>query len=81
MNRKEIRHFVIEAICDVAPELSPEEIDAEVNFREEYDIDSMDFLNIIIAIKHSTGVNIPERDYAKIDSLNNAVVYLSEKHG
>ena len=37
----------------------------------------MDFLNIIVAINEQTGIEIPERDYPKLSTLNDAVAYLA----
>ena len=43
---------------------------------EQLDIDSMDFLNLIVAVHERTGIEIPERDYAKLSTLDDAVAYL-----
>jgi acyl carrier protein len=43
----------------------------------QLDIDSMDFLNVIVAIHEQTGAEIPERDYPKLSTLNDAVRYLA----
>ena len=51
MNSLMIRRLIVEALLEVAPEINEAKIDAEAELREEYDIDSMDFLNFIIALK------------------------------
>jgi acyl carrier protein len=43
---------------------------------EQLDIDSMDFLNLIVALHERTGIEIPERDYPKLSTLDAAVAYL-----
>jgi len=79
MDNKSIQLCVTDAICDVAPELTAEMINLAADIRDEYDIDSMDFLNVIASIKRSTGISIPELDYPKLDTVSHAVSYLEEK--
>lgn len=76
MNEREAREVVLEALRQIAPEVSPEEIDPRIPFQEQIDIDSMDFLNLIIALQERTGVEIPERDYPTMDSLGACTSYL-----
>ncbi len=77
MTRDEVQAVVFEAIKHVAPEAEPESVPKDVDFREELDIDSMDFLNVITAIHERLGVDIPERDYAKLYTVNGAVSYIT----
>ncbi len=60
----------------VAPDVDPVGIDPAGELTEQLDIDSMDFLNIIVAVHEQTGIEIPERDYAKLSTLDDAVAYL-----
>lgn len=68
-----------EALADIAPEARLDLIDPDGPFREELDIDSMDFLNLIVAIKGKLGVEVPEADYGKLSTLNRIVAYLAVK--
>jgi len=77
MNGQELRAVVIRALTEVAPDVDPAAIEADADLTEQLDIDSMDFLNIIVAIHEQTGIEIPERDYPKLSTLNNAVAYLA----
>jgi acyl carrier protein len=72
-----LRSIVISVLTDVAPDIDAATIDPDADFLEQLDIDSMDFLNIIVAINERTGVEIPERDYPKLSTLNDAVSYLA----
>ena len=76
MNRREIEQLIIDAICEVAPDVSPEDVEAEEDIRESCDLDSMDFLNCLEALKQSTGVSIPETDYQQIATFNALADYL-----
>ncbi len=74
---QELRAIVISALTEVAPDINPAAIDPETELVEQLDIDSMDFLNIVVAINERTGIEIPERDYPKLSTLNDAVGYLA----
>ena len=77
MNEQQLRTVVIGALTDVAPEIDPSAIDADTALAEQLDIDSMDFLNVIVAINEQTGIEIPERDYPRLSTLKDAVAYLA----
>ena len=76
MNEKQLRDIVIGALTEIAPEIDPEAIDAESDLAEQLDLDSMDLLNLIVAVHEQTGIEIPERDYGKLSTLDDAVAYL-----
>jgi acyl carrier protein len=78
MNEQELRNVVIGALTDVAPDVDPAAIDPNSDLAEQLDIDSMDFLNIVVAIHEQTEIEIPERDYPKLSTLADAVSYLVE---
>ena len=64
---------------NIAPEIDPAQIDPAVNLRDQIDLDSMDVLDLMIAIHEATGVEIPEADYPKMSSLNGCVLYLRSR--
>jgi acyl carrier protein len=75
----EIRATVLELLTQVAPETDPSAIDADASIQEQLDIDSIDFLNFIMSVHEKTGIEIPERDYTKVATLNDCVRYLATK--
>ena len=77
MTRDEIRNAVVQALTSVAPEIDPQSLQADSAFRQEFDLDSMDFLNFVIALHGRLGVDVPESDYVKLATLNGALDYLS----
>ena len=77
MNEQELRDVVIRALTEVAPEIDPAAIDPQAVLTEQLDIDSMDFLNVVVAVHEQTGIEIPERDYPKLSTLDGAVAYLA----
>ncbi|HTR13749.1 MAG TPA: acyl carrier protein [Roseiarcus sp.] len=78
MTDAEIRALILQLICDIAPEADPATARDEDDIREAFDLDSMDFVNLVTAIHTRTKINIPESDYNKIFVLKNAVAYLRD---
>ena len=81
MSENEIEATVLEILSGVAPEARDLRIDPEVNFREQFDFDSLDFLNFVLALDQRFGIEIPESDYPKLSSLAGCVGYLSGRLG
>ena len=81
MTRQAIREAVVKALTSVAPEIDPSSLSPEEPFRQEFDLDSMDFLNFVIALHASLNVDVPEADYSKLATLNGAVDYLAHRLG
>lgn len=81
MTREAIREAVVRALTSVAPEIDPSSLDPDARFRQEIDLDSMDFLNFVIALHASLNVDVPEADYPKLATLNVAVDYLVNRLG
>jgi acyl carrier protein len=76
MSRADIQATVLRALASVAPEADTSALDPKRPIREELDIDSMDFLNFVVALHAALGVDVPERDYAKLATLDSCVDYL-----
>ena len=79
MTDEEIAKIVIQSLASVVPELDEATLSPTKNLRDQLDIDSMDFLNFVIALHDALKVDIPERDYAQLASIANAVRYLAGK--
>lgn len=75
----EIRAIVLSALGEIAPEADAASIAPGENLREQLDLDSMDFLNFVIAVHERLGIEIPEADYPRLASLDGAVAYLAAK--
>lgn len=76
MNRDELKLLVQQKLIEIAPDLAGEAIDPRLNFRDQFDFDSMDHLHFVIALHKQTGIEIPEIDYPKLLSLDACVDYL-----
>jgi acyl carrier protein len=76
MNDNELDQIVRAVLAQIAPEADVGTLGADVDLHEELDIDSMDFLNFVIGLHDATGVDIPERDYSRLATLDGCVEYL-----
>ena len=81
MTRDEIRQAVVDVLGAVAPEGDYARLKPERPLRDQLDIDSYDFLNVMIQLHDKLGVDIPEADYQQLATLNAAVEYLSARVG
>jgi acyl carrier protein len=61
--QEELNKIVQEELNNIAPEVDLSTVDPAADLREAIDIDSMDFLNLVTALHHRTGIEIPEIDY------------------
>jgi len=76
---KSLKDLVCKLILDIAPEADVQHLDPNEEFREELDLDSMDFMNLLDLILKETGVNVPERDYVKVNSLQSLTEYIATR--
>jgi acyl carrier protein len=81
MTRDDIRQAVITALTRVAPEIDPRTLAPDQAFRQEFDLDSMDFLNFVVGLHTSLGVDVPETDYGRLATVNDSVDYLAARLG
>ena len=81
MTDDDIRSGVIDCIRRIVPEVEPGELARDRPLRDQVDLDSMDWLNVIVGFHQRFGVDIPEADYAKLVSLDAIVAYLAGRLG
>lgn len=79
MTPQEIRRAVIEALSAIAPEGDYDTLRGDRPLRDQLDIDSFDFLNVIIRLHDKLGVDVPEADYPKLATLDGAAAYLASR--
>jgi acyl carrier protein len=75
----EIRAGVLAALRRIAPEVDPASLRSAEHLREQVDMDSVDFLRFLVAIRDSLGVDVPEADYPKVASLDGLVGYIAAR--
>ena len=79
MTPQEIRRAVVEALSAIAPEGDYDTLRGDRPLRDQLDIDSFDFLNVVIRLHDKLGVDVPEADYPKLATLDSATAYLAAR--
>ena len=79
MTASQVRQIVIDIISDIAPDEDVTALDDKKSLREQLDLDSMDFLDIVMELRKRHKVEVPQEDYPKLASLESCVAYLSPK--
>ncbi|MCB1749436.1 MAG: acyl carrier protein [Gammaproteobacteria bacterium] len=76
MSTTATRSLVAELLADIAPEAELDSVADGEDLRQALDLDSMDFLNLVVALHERTGVDIPEADYPRLFTLAGMSAYL-----
>jgi acyl carrier protein len=79
MTRPEIREVIIEILERIAPDEDLSNLDDGVPFREQMELDSMDFLDIVMELRKQYRVQIPEAEYEHLITMDSTVNYLAPK--
>ena len=79
MKRDELAAKVLAMVTGIAPDVDAATVIPGVDFRDQFDFDSMDTLNFAIALSRELGVDVPEADYSKLASLDKCVAYLAAR--
>ena len=79
MSEQELRSGVIAAIRAIAPEIEEGELDSGRPLRAQVDLDSMDWLNVIVGLHQRFGIDVPETDYARLGTLDAIVAYIADR--
>jgi acyl carrier protein len=77
MTQVQTKELVLRILGEIAPEADLSHLEPDVSFRDQLDIDSMDFLNFVIALDEELHVRIPESDYPKLSTLAGCIELLS----
>jgi acyl carrier protein len=79
MTTDEVRQVVLDIISDIAPDEDLAGLKDEVSLREQIDLDSMDFLDIVMELRKRHKVEVPAEDYPKLATMASCVSYLTPK--
>jgi acyl carrier protein len=77
MNAEEIRQVLLEILGRIVPDEDLSTLQNDVPFREQIELDSMDFLDIVMELRKQYRIQIPEEDYAHLNTMGGAVMYLT----
>ena len=76
MNPDEIRLVILDILASIAPDEDLSNLDDSVAFREQMELDSMDFLDIVMELRKRYRVQIPEDEYIQLGTMSSTVEYL-----
>ena len=79
MTKDEIRQAVLEILENIAPDEDLSGLKDDVSFREQLELDSMDFLDIVMELRKRYRIQIPEEDYTQLASMTSTVTYLEPR--
>lgn len=79
MTNSEIRGIVLAVLKGIAPEIDERDLLPDRALRDQVDLDSMDWLNFLVALHERLLVDIPEADYRKLTTLDSLIAYLAQK--
>ena len=79
MTREVISDVILEIIEDIDEDADFDSLDADKPLRDQLDLDSMDFLDIVMELRKRYQLQIPEEEYPELSTLNSCVNYLEPK--
>lgn len=79
MTREELRAAIVEEIGNIAPEAEVRMVSDNADLRDALDLDSMDIFNLVVALSHRLGIDIPDADAARLVTLGGGAEYLEKR--
>ena len=79
MTKQQIRETILEIIAQIVPDEDLINLKGDVPIREQVELDSMDFLDIIMELRKRYGIEVPEDDYTQLATLDGSVDYLEPR--
>ncbi len=79
MTEDQVKDIILEIIAEIAPDEDLSDVKPDVRLRDQLDLDSMDFLDIVMELRKQHGIEVPEADYPELASLDSCAAYLTPK--
>lgn len=79
MTKDDVKQIVLDIIAEIAPDEDLSDVKPDVRLRDQLDLDSMDFLDIVMELRKQHGIEVPEDDYPQLASLDSCADYLQPK--
>jgi acyl carrier protein len=79
MTGEGIRQAILDIINEIVPDENLSDVDPDKPFRDQIDLDSMDFLDIVMELRKRYSVEVPETDYPRLLTMSSTVDYLLPK--
>lgn len=78
MTEETLRQTVLDTLTGIAPEVDAGALDPDINFRDQFELDSVDYLNFVLALEQRLAIKIPEMDYPRLSCLKGCLAYLGK---
>jgi acyl carrier protein len=79
MTKEQIKDTILEIIAQIIPDEDLSNLKGDTPIREQVELDSMDFLDIIMELRKRYGIEVPEDDYMQLNTLDSSVAYLEPR--
>ena len=79
MGDQQVREKILEIISVVAPDADLSDVKGDVALRDQLELDSMDFLDIVMELRKRYKVEVPKEEYPQLATLDGCVLYLGPK--
>ena len=79
MTKEKIRSLILEIISEIVPDEDLSNLKGDIRIREQIELDSMDFLDIIMELRKRYGIEVPEGEYMELATLDSSVSYLEPR--
>ena len=79
MTSAEIRSEILDILSDIAPDEDLSNVTDDKPFREQLELDSMDFLDIVMELRKRHRIQIPEEEYKQLASMASTIAYLEPR--
>ena len=76
MTAADIKQAILDILGDIAPDEDLSDLKEDVPFRDQLELDSMDFLDIVMELRKRYRIQVPEEDYQQLASMGSTVTYL-----
>jgi len=79
MTEQEIKSVLMEIVAEIIPDEDLTNLKDDIPIREQVELDSMDFLDIIMELRKRYGIEVPEDDYTQLATIDSSVTYLEPR--
>ena len=79
MTKDEIKQIILDIVSEIAPDEDLSNVKPEVALRQQLELDSMDFLDIVMELRKKFGIEVPEEEFPQLASLDSSAEYLFPK--
>ncbi len=81
MNSEDAHDLLSRLLRHIAPEVDLADVAPDARLQDEFDLDSMDFLNLVTALHDETGIDVPEREYPHLATIGGFIDYVTAAAG